>query len=145
MIAPDIGLIGLDGAREPILRMRTQARTQLVQECLSRLVAAQARVALELPRRDPLLVARQEEDSQEPHPKRYTRPMENAARRHRGLMAAMAALLELPRLDEVASPFPTAGADEPSGPPHPPQVGPAARLVRGIASETLRAFSEIAP
>lgn len=66
-------------------RLPPQSRAQLVQQCPGRLMIADPRVLLELQRRDPLLVPRQEEGPQKPPPQRLADPGKHRARRHRGL------------------------------------------------------------
>ena len=128
-----VGLDGLDGLDEPaehLARPAPERRAQLVQERPRRLIAADFRALLELQRRDPLLVPREEEDRQKPDAQGLPRLVEDRPRRDRRLIAATPALIELARLDEVTSSSAAARTDEPAWPALPAQESPAALLVR---------------
>jgi len=130
LVASDVRLIRLDGAREPMRSPVQEPRAEFVEQRPSRLVAAQTRILLELQGGDPLPVSAQEEHGEQPDPQRHPRPVQDRPRGQRGLVATLAALLETPRLDEVAAAAATARAHEPSWPSLPAHKCPAARLVR---------------
>ena len=111
-----VGLVHLHEAFQPMLGPVPERRTHLVQQGPRRLVAAQARVALELEGRDALLVASHEEDRPEPDPQRHAGAVEDRPRRHRGLVVAAPALLEPAARDPVALGLSTPRAPEPVGP-----------------------------
>jgi hypothetical protein len=91
-IAADVGHVDLDVSRESEEGVVRQGGAYLVQQHPGRLVAAQARIALELEGRDPLLVAGHEEDREEPRAHGHLRAMKGGAGRERGLVAADCAL-----------------------------------------------------
>ena len=70
-----------------------------------RLVAVEPEIALELERRDPLLVARQEEDRHEPLSQRDAGAVEDRAGGDRDLMPALAALPQPARASRSEAPF----------------------------------------
>jgi hypothetical protein len=119
-----------------------EGRAQLVQQGPSRLVTTEPRVALKLEGRDPLLVARQKEDAEEPQPQRDPSPVEDGARRDGGLIAAALALLEAAVRDRVASAVPAARTLEPVRPAVPPERLPARRLVRELLLELDQGLGE---
>ena len=98
---------------------------------LFRLVAADAKLALQLHRRDPRMVRGRQVRSPEPQPQRHLRLVHHRAGGHRGLRAAALALPHPPsvvhRSDRTAAASPAA---EPSGPTAGEQVLPT-RLLRG--------------
>ena len=68
--ASDVRLVGLDVSAQKLMRPPCESGAELVQHRPSRLGAAEAEITLELEHRDALLVARHEEDRQEPFAQR---------------------------------------------------------------------------
>ncbi len=127
---PHVGLIDFDEAKQRPEILLGHSRSQLVEQAPCRLVAPKARILLELQRRDPTLVAGQEEDAQEPDPEGHLGPMQHGAGRHRSLIPTVAALLQA-SLDELrAARMVAPWASKAEWPARLPQGLPTGRLIR---------------
>ena len=124
----DVRLVDFDQASQAIPSPVREGRAELVQQGPRGPVARQAAVALELQGRDPLLVARQEEDRKEPDLERNPSAMQHRPRRDRCLVATAVALLEPAGRDPRALPVAAARAPEAVGPASAPQRQPAVLL-----------------
>src|SRR5262249_57144960 len=111
-----VGLVGLDPAAQPILGAVPEAGAHLVEQRPCGLVAGDPAIALKLERRDPLLVARHEEDRKEPDPQRDSGLVEDPSRGHGSLIATAPALLQTPPGDRVALAVRAARAPKPFRP-----------------------------
>jgi hypothetical protein len=126
----EVRLVDFDVPGEKASGSFGQGRTHLVQKRPDRLVVPDSGVALELKRRDPLLVTSKEEEGEKPDPQPQARAMKHHSRCDRSLPSASPALLETRARQPRTLAVLTSWTLELLRPAHRPQIRPARLLIR---------------